>query len=189
METNTVWSTPSMKQEDARSMCQWSGAKQMWKMEEKQTWMGPQQTPKMVEKSSQSTSMMTEDECPVIYPRVPFGTDPRGQYYHDGVVKKEHPGYVFCGEGGPNNLEKMDGSWCCRKGGTEAPTAEHLRDGCCQGLQTLDEVLETGENENEKDGGKVPKREANSPDSVRSGESAAANATATTKEFQDHLEK
>ncbi|XP_039293360.1 DNA N6-methyl adenine demethylase isoform X2 [Nilaparvata lugens] len=185
METNTVW---SMKQEGAawpikqEGMCQWGGVPmkggpQMWKMEEK--WMGP----KMVEKSSQSTEV---PECPrVMYPRVPFGTDPRSQYL-DGVVKREHPGYVFCGEGGPNNLEKMDGSWCCRKGGTEAPSAEHLKDGCCQGLQTLDEVLETGEDGKD---GKAPKRETNTPDSVRSGESAVAAASVSTKEFQDHLEK
>ncbi|XP_049840719.1 DNA N6-methyl adenine demethylase isoform X4 [Schistocerca gregaria] len=53
--------------------------------------------------------------------------------------------YPFKGDGGPTPLENMSGSWCCRRGGTDTPAPEHLRDGCCQGLQTADE-LDTGQN-------------------------------------------
>ncbi|PSN47926.1 hypothetical protein C0J52_19168 [Blattella germanica] len=56
-------------------------------------------------------------------------------------VKTECPSYLFAGDGGPTPLEKIKGSWCCRQGGTETPTPEHLRDGCCQGFQTADEQL------------------------------------------------
>jgi hypothetical protein len=58
-------------------------------------------------------------------------------------VKKEKPSYLFAGDGGPIPLEKIQGSWCCRQGGIETPTPEHLRDGCCQGFQTADEQVST----------------------------------------------
>jgi len=56
-------------------------------------------------------------------------------------VKKEQPSYLFAGDGGPSPLEKIKGAWCCRQGGIETPTPEHLRDGCCQGFQTADEQV------------------------------------------------
>jgi hypothetical protein len=56
-------------------------------------------------------------------------------------VKKEGPSYLFVGDGGPTPLEKIKGAWCCRQGGIETPTPEHLRDGCCQGFQTADEQV------------------------------------------------
>jgi hypothetical protein len=56
-------------------------------------------------------------------------------------VKTEEPSYMFAGDGGPIPLEKAKGSWCCRQGGIETPTPEHLRDGCCQGFQTADEQV------------------------------------------------
>lgn len=40
--------------------------------------------------------------------------------------------YLFQGEGGPTALKKPSGAWCCRMGGTEPPTAEHLKEGDCQ---------------------------------------------------------
>lgn len=46
------------------------------------------------------------------------------------VPKKES--YRHEGDGGPIVLEDCVGAWCCRRGGTERPTQEHLRDGCCQ---------------------------------------------------------
>lgn len=57
---------------------------------------------------------------------------------------KEEP-YLFRGDGGPMLLKKTSGAWCCRQGGTDNPSPDHLRDGCCpgQGLQTLDEVVES----------------------------------------------
>lgn len=52
--------------------------------------------------------------------------------------------YLFRGDGGPITLDKTSGAWCCRQGGTDTPTSDHLRDGCCpgQGMQTLDEAVE-----------------------------------------------
>ncbi|XP_011303337.1 uncharacterized protein Tet [Fopius arisanus] len=49
--------------------------------------------------------------------------------------------YKFRGDGGPLKLSTETGSWCCRRGGTDQPTPEHLREGCCQGLQTQDEII------------------------------------------------
>lgn len=91
------------------------------------------------------------------------------------VKIKEEP-YLFRGDGGPIILEKTSGSWCCRQGGTDAPSPEHLRDGCCpgQGLQTLDEVVES---ETEK-----PKEKPGrwSPEAAVPG---------TSKDFQEHLDR
>lgn len=68
--------------------------------------------------------------------RLPFGIDPR-------VSQKN--GYVFCGNGGPNPIDVVAGPWCCRMGGTDTPTTKHLSDGCCHGLKTLDEEIDTAE--------------------------------------------
>lgn len=81
--------------------------------------------------------------------------------------------YKFRGDGGPVKLSAT-GSWCCRRGGTEQPTPEHLRDGCCQGLQTRDEIIEeapekTTEVKNESPG---------SPKTITAG-----------SKLQDHLDK
>ncbi|XP_034238959.1 DNA N6-methyl adenine demethylase isoform X2 [Thrips palmi] len=94
----------------------------------------------------------------------------------DTIKIKEEP-YLFRGDGGPISLEKISGAWCCRQGGTDKPTPEHLRDGCCpgQGLQTLDEVVDS-ESEKPKD----KNGDQWSPETLPSG---------TTKDFQDHLDR
>lgn len=61
----------------------------------------------------------------------------------DVKVKKEE-NYPFAGDGGPVCLESQ-GAWCCRQGGTEKPTPDHLRDGCCQGAQVEDSSIEQSE--------------------------------------------
>jgi hypothetical protein len=70
-------------------------------------------------------------------------TTPPEKVRESANVKKEQPSYPFVGDGGPIPLEKIKGSWCCRQGGIETPTPEHLRDGCCQGFQTADEQVST----------------------------------------------
>ena len=71
---------------------------------------------------------------------------PSDKVMQPAKVKMERPSYLFAGDGGPIPLEKVKGSWCCRQGGTETPTPEHLRDGCCQGFQTADEQVQTFKN-------------------------------------------
>jgi hypothetical protein len=68
---------------------------------------------------------------------------PSDKVMQTAKVKMEQPSYLFAGDGGPIPLEKVKGSWCCRQGGVETPTPEHLRDGCCQGFQTADEQVQT----------------------------------------------
>jgi hypothetical protein len=68
-------------------------------------------------------------------------TTPSEKVTESAKVKEEQPSYLFAGDGGPIPLEKIKGSWCCRQGGIETPTPEHLRDGCCQGFQTADEQV------------------------------------------------
>ena len=68
---------------------------------------------------------------------------PSDKVMQSAKVKTEQPSYLFAGDGGPTPLEKVKGSWCCRQGGIETPTPEHLRDGCCQGFQTADEQVQT----------------------------------------------
>jgi len=65
--------------------------------------------------------------------QLPFGIDPR-------VSQKSE--YVFCGNGGPNPIDTIAGPWCCRMGGTDTPTEKHLSDGCCYGLQKLEETID-----------------------------------------------
>jgi hypothetical protein len=72
-------------------------------------------------------------------------TAPSQEVTEAAKVKKERPSYMFAGDGGPTPLEKIKGSWCCRQGGVETPTPEHLRDGCCQGFQTADEQVQDTE--------------------------------------------
>ncbi|KAK6620540.1 hypothetical protein RUM43_010832 [Polyplax serrata] len=55
-----------------------------------------------------------------------------------GHEKKEN--YLFEGEGGPITLKVSSGAWCCRLGGTEPPSEDHLKVGDCQGHQTADEL-------------------------------------------------
>lgn len=85
--------------------------------------------------------------------------------------------YKFRGDGGPAKVSPGTGSWCCRRGGTEQPTPEHLRDGCCQGLQTKDEMLADSPQRDElkSEGG---------PHSPRT-----PSTTTTTTKLQDHLDK
>uniref|UniRef100_A0A8D8PW25 Methylcytosine dioxygenase TET n=1 Tax=Cacopsylla melanoneura TaxID=428564 RepID=A0A8D8PW25_9HEMI len=80
--------------------------------------------------------------------RVPFGVDPRMNEMFDSEKKP----YVFPGEGGPCRLEDSTGPWCCRRGGTETPTSEHLKDGLCQGMRTQDEMTEPKEPNNNEEG-------------------------------------
>jgi hypothetical protein len=75
-------------------------------------------------------------------------TTPSEKVTESAKVKKERPSYLFAGDGGPISLEKIKGSWCCRQGGIETPTPEHLRDGCCQGFQTADEQVHTDRKQN-----------------------------------------
>ncbi|XP_032688630.1 uncharacterized protein LOC116852409 isoform X3 [Odontomachus brunneus] len=88
------------------------------------------------------------------------------------------PDYKFRGDGGPAKVSPGTGSWCCRRGGTEQPTPEHLRDGCCQGLQTKDEMLADSPQRDElkSEGG---------PHSPRT----PSTASTTTTKLQDHLDK
>lgn len=85
--------------------------------------------------------------------------------------------YKFRGDGGPAKVTTGVGSWCCRRGGTEQPTPEHMREGCCQGLQTRDEILAESP---QKTDPSVKNEDPNSPKS--------ATATASSK-LQDHLDK
>lgn len=88
--------------------------------------------------------------------------------------KEQDTNYKFQGDGGPAKVSSEVGSWCCRRGGTEQPTPEHLREGCCQGLRTRDEILEEPEKDSE-----VKTEDPNSPKS---------NVSSNTK-LQDHLDK
>lgn len=123
-------------------------------------------------------------------PKIPFGYDPRVSKTRNGTTGV--PTYPFKGEGGPLKLQLSSGSWCCRQGGIEPPTAEHLVDGCCQGLQTMDELLEEDIEELETT---KPKLENNDHDSTSekdekqstSGGSGMLNITA--KEFHDNLDR
>ncbi|GLV39217.1 Ten-Eleven Translocation (TET) family protein [Carabus blaptoides fortunei] len=90
-------------------------------------------------------------------------------------IKLEQEAYVFEGDGGPAAIKIQGGAWCCRQGGTEAPTPEHLRDGACMGLQTQDEVLleQSGDNNKKSNNQSEVKNEKSNP----------------TKEFNDNIEK
>ena len=90
--------------------------------------------------------------------------------------EQEESGYKFQGDGGPARMSPGVGSWCCRRGGTEQPTPEHLRDGCCQGLQTRDEFSEDAQQKSE-----VKNEDPNSP---RGGGTSSAGI-----KLQEHLEK
>ncbi|CAH1391306.1 unnamed protein product [Nezara viridula] len=84
-----------------------------------------------------------------LIPKIPFGMDPRLDEpiekidEEDGVLKKMQAKYVYYGDGGPASVQSSPGPWCCRQGGTEKPTPEHIKDGCCQGYQTQDEILDS----------------------------------------------
>ncbi|KAJ9581953.1 hypothetical protein L9F63_003706, partial [Diploptera punctata] len=95
-------------------------------------------------------------------------------------VKQEHPAYLFAGDGGPIPIDKIKGSWCCRQGGTETPTPEHLRDGCCQGFQTADE-------QDTKEPWSPQQPEPNPGETSPNTPKGFGGMTA--KEFQDHLER
>lgn len=58
--------------------------------------------------------------------------------------------YAFHGEGGPAAIKSSTGYSCCRQGSTRPPTAEHLKDGSCPGMQTKDEIID------EEEGGQPP---------------------------------
>lgn len=67
-------------------------------------------------------------------PKTPPPPPPPPPKRHDGP-------YLHAGDGGPMKIKLAPGSWCCRQGGTENPTPEHMRDGACAGLQTQDEII------------------------------------------------
>lgn len=92
---------------------------------------------------------------------------------HDDVIEKN---YKFRGDGGPAKVSPETGSWCCRRGGTEQPTPEHLKDGCCQGLQTKDEILDESSQKDE-----LKTEGSHSP--------RTPTAVTTTTKLQDHLDK
>ncbi|XP_063975356.1 methylcytosine dioxygenase TET isoform X3 [Diachasmimorpha longicaudata] len=82
--------------------------------------------------------------------------------------------YKFRGDGGPLKLSTETGSWCCRRGGTDQPTPEHLREGCCQGLQTQDEII------------------ADSPSTsndVKNESPGSPKTPTATAKLQEHLDK
>lgn len=103
------------------------------------------------------------------------GGDENESISMNSIKIKEEP-YLFRGDGGPMLLEKTSGSWCCRQGGTDKPSPEHLRDGCCpgQGLQTLDEAVESESEKPKEKNGRW------SPEAAVSG---------TTKDYQEHLDR
>lgn len=68
--------------------------------------------------------------------------EPKSLSFEVKEIKLEKEAYIFEGTGGPVALDMHGGSWCCRRGGTDPPTSEHLKDGVCMGLQTQDEILE-----------------------------------------------
>uniref|UniRef100_A0A1A9UGC8 Methylcytosine dioxygenase TET n=1 Tax=Glossina austeni TaxID=7395 RepID=A0A1A9UGC8_GLOAU len=72
-------------------------------------------------------------------------------------------GYPFHGEGGPAAIKGSTGFSCCRQGGTRAPTAEHLKDGSCIGMQTKDEIL-VEEEDQESNNGTKPKKKTSKPE-------------------------
>ncbi|XP_073841916.1 ten-Eleven Translocation (TET) family protein isoform X3 [Musca autumnalis] len=69
-------------------------------------------------------------------------------------------GYVFHGEGGPAAIKSSTGFSCCRQGGTRAPTAEHLKDGSCIGMQTKDEIMDEEESQPANQTVAKPKKKA-----------------------------
>ncbi|KAL0266559.1 UNVERIFIED_CONTAM: hypothetical protein PYX00_009071 [Menopon gallinae] len=97
--------------------------------------------------------------------------------------KKES--YRYEGDGGPVVLEDCVGAWCCRRGGIETPTQEHLRDGCCQGLQTADEIPPEKDAPSEKNvEGSTP---ASSADSPKAEEKSPCPENG--KDFQDNADR
>ncbi|XP_063220013.1 uncharacterized protein LOC134529638 [Bacillus rossius redtenbacheri] len=93
------------------------------------------------------------------------------------AIKMDKWSYKFQGDGGPAVIEKMPGAWCCRQGGIETPTPEHLRDGCCQGFQTADEQ-------------DIKQQWSPQPDSnVEDCKNNKVYGSMSAKEFQDHLER
>lgn len=98
--------------------------------------------------------------------KVPFGVDPRMNELSE--LKKS---YVFAGEGGPCELSDCTGPWCCRRGGTDTPTPEHMKDGLCQGMRTQDEMMESKELNNNEE-----------PFTMKTED-------ASSKEMMDHIER
>lgn len=98
--------------------------------------------------------------------KVPFGVDPRMNELSE--LKKS---YVFAGEGGPCELSDCTGPWCCRRGGTDTPTPEHMKDGLCQGMRTQDEMMESKELNNNEE-----------PFTMKTED-------ASSKETMDHIER
>lgn len=99
------------------------------------------------------------------------------------IIKNEEkpkaiPDYKFRGDGGPAKMSPGTGSWCCRRGGTEQPTPEHLKDGCCQGLQTKDEMLADS-----------PQRIELKNEGPHSPQTSSISTATTTTKLQDHLDK
>ncbi|XP_014486705.1 PREDICTED: DNA N6-methyl adenine demethylase [Dinoponera quadriceps] len=107
-----------------------------------------------------------------------YNSDDMANNVTEEESEKIVPDYKFRGDGGPAKVSPGTGSWCCRRGGTEQPTPEHLKDGCCQGLQTKDEMLADSpqRDESKSEGG---------PHSPRT----SSAATTTTTKLQDHLDK
>jgi len=55
--------------------------------------------------------------------------DERSKAKVDEEAEEKH---VFPGDGGPLRIDPTTGPWCCRLGGVEKPSPDHLKDGCCQ---------------------------------------------------------
>lgn len=82
--------------------------------------------------------------------RYPLGHAPPQSHLGSGLLEPKienidgsygATAYPFHGEGGPAAIKNSTGFSCCRQGGTRAPTAEHLKDGSCTGIQTKDEII------------------------------------------------
>uniref|UniRef100_W8ANR5 Methylcytosine dioxygenase TET n=1 Tax=Ceratitis capitata TaxID=7213 RepID=W8ANR5_CERCA len=76
----------------------------------------------------------------------------------DMGVLSHNPSYPFLGEGGSAVIKGASGFSCCRQGSTRAPTAEHLKDGTCTGIQTKDEIMDEPIEEPEVHSGAKPKK-------------------------------
>ncbi|XP_059216920.1 methylcytosine dioxygenase TET isoform X2 [Stomoxys calcitrans] len=97
---------------------------------------------------------------PTTHPHLNTGglLEPKVEDMGSGAYGPGGSGYVFHGEGGPAAIKNSTGFSCCRQGGTRAPTAEHLKDGSCIGMQTKDEILDEEEAQATNQNGAKPKK-------------------------------
>ncbi|XP_075163798.1 ten-Eleven Translocation (TET) family protein isoform X2 [Haematobia irritans] len=99
---------------------------------------------------------------PTTHPHLSSGglLEPKVEDMGSGAYGPGGSGYVFHGEGGPAAIKNSTGFSCCRQGSTRAPTAEHLKDGSCLGMQTKDEILDEEEVQAANQNGAKPKKKA-----------------------------